>query len=85
MFPHGMLLIVCLDLVKSLTLFTVVRLVCVVNTQHVLLQMWQLCKCFVAQFAHVRLLSSVHSEMKLQSSGMGERSGMKIYKTLIFW
>ena len=70
MLLHGVLLIVCLDLVESFTLFTIVRLVRVVDTQHVLLQVGQLCKGFVAQLAHMRLLSSMHSQMKLQSGGV---------------
>ena len=55
------------DLVEPLALFAVVGFVGVVDTEHVLLQMWQLCKRLLAQFAHMRLLPCVHSQMQFQS------------------
>ena len=55
------------NLVEPLALLAVVRLISVVHAEHMLLQMWQLCKRLLAQFAHVRLFSCVHSKMQFQS------------------
>ena len=72
------------DLVEALALLTVVRLVSVVHAEHVLLQMRQLCKRLLAQFAHVRLLSCVHSQMQFQSRWVGEWSGADLQKEECF-
>ena len=63
------------DLVEPLALLTVVGLVGVVHAEHVLLQMWQLCKRFLAQFAHMWLLPCVHPQMQFQRCGVREGPG----------
>ena len=70
-----MLLVFNFDLEERFAALTIVRFVRVVNAEHVLLEMWQLSERLLAEFACVRLFSSVHSQVELERGRVGEGAG----------
>ena len=63
-----MFLVIGFDLVECFADLAVVGPVGVVHAEHVLLEVRQLGKRFLAKFTHVRFFSGVHSEVKFKSS-----------------
>ena len=70
-----MFLVFDLDLEEGLAPLAVVRLVRVVDAEHVLFEMRQLSEGLLAEFAGVRLLPRVHSEMQLEGRRVREGPG----------
>ncbi len=56
-------LVLVLHFKEGFAAFAVIRLIRIVHAQHVLLEMGQLSERFLAELAHVWLLSGVHSQV----------------------